>query len=158
MQVAQASFQVASTNIANVGTEGYSRKTVSQEPLVVNGESAGVRLTDIERHVDLAMQRQVRNQTTAVAALEVLESYFQRTQDLFGTVARDSSLSHIVTELGVAWEGLGTSPESAAARLNVVDAALRLAEHLNITTTELQRMRMEADQDIARRYPNQFYP
>ena len=142
MQVTQAAFQVTSTNIANVGTDGYSRKTVGQEPLVVDGRAAGVRLTDIERHVDLALQRQVRDQTMSVGALEVTESYFQRTQGLFGTLADNSSMAHTITELGVGWEALGTSPESIAAR--------QIVEQLNGTSTELQRMRLEADQEIER--------
>jgi len=60
LQTTQAAFQVTTANVANVNTEGYSRKTVAQEPVVVAGVAGGVRLTEIQRHVDKALQTGIR--------------------------------------------------------------------------------------------------
>lgn len=52
--------------------------------------------------------------------------------------------------MGAGWEALGTSTESIAARLEVIGAARQIVDQLNGTSAELQRMRLEADQEIER--------
>lgn len=149
LQVTQGAFQVTASNIANVGTEGYTRKTVAQEAIILNNVSAGVRLTAIQRSVDQALLRQIRGQAMKVAELNVREGFLRRTQDLFGTLANNTSYAHTLTELGTAFEALAASPESPVARLDVIDMARRLAKQLSESTTTLQRMRQEADKKIA---------
>jgi flagellar hook-associated protein 1 FlgK len=150
LQAAQAQLQVTSSNIANVNTEGYSRKTVSATSVVLDGQGAGVSLSDVKRTVDENLLRQIREHIATLAGKQIQNNYLTRTQNLFGTLADNSSLSHGMTDLGSALEALATSPESAVARSDVVDTAWRLAEQLNRTTDQLQQMRAEVDQEIGR--------
>ncbi|MDH3474923.1 MAG: flagellar hook-associated protein FlgK [Rhodospirillales bacterium] len=150
LQAAQAQLQVTSSNIANVNTEGYSRKTVSATSVVLDGQGAGVSLSDIKRTVDENLLRQIREHIATLAGKQIQNDYLTRTQNLFGTLADNSSLSHGITDLGSALEALATSPESAVARSDVVDTAWRLAEQLNRTTDQLQQMRAEVDREIGR--------
>ena len=150
MQAAQAALQVVAGNAANVNTDGYSRKVVQQQTQVVNGNSAGVRVAEITRVVDQNLIDQVRAQLSSVTGLAVRDQYFSRTQQLFGTLGDDSSLSHRLTEIAAAFDSLAATPESIAARTTVVSLAEQLTKHLNAVTTDVQGARQEADAEISR--------
>lgn len=149
LQATQAAFQVTSNNIANANTEGYTKKTTSQSTQIVDGQAAGVSITAIERNVDASLVRQIREQLSKVAGLEVNESYYARMQQLFGTLGNNGSLSHTITELGQALDALATTPESAGARGEVINLARRMTSQLQFMSTEVQRMRLDADADIS---------
>ena len=148
LQATQAAFQVTSNNIANANTDGYTKKTTSQATQIVDGQASGVSITGIKRNVDTSLLRQVREQLSKVAGLEVQEGYFNRMQQLFGTVGNDGSLGHTITELGSALDALATTPESVGARGEVINLSRRLTSQLQFMSTEVQRMRLDADADI----------
>ncbi|MFQ5971725.1 MAG: flagellar hook-associated protein FlgK [Alphaproteobacteria bacterium] len=148
MQAAQAAFQIASNNVANVNTEGYSRKQATQESVVVDGLGSGVTLSEIERIVDKNLLRQVREQASLVSDLRVRDTYLSRMQELFGTLDSNGGLSHLMTELGGAYEALATTPESPAARAELINLAVRTADRLRVFADAAQDMRLEADQQI----------
>jgi flagellar hook-associated protein 1 FlgK len=150
LQATQAALRIASNNIANVNTEGYTRKAVSPMTTVLDGEAAGVELSEIQRSVDENLLRQIRNHIASLAGRRIQNDFLTRTQQLFGTPADNSSLSHAITDLGSALEAMALSPESTIARASAVGTARRLSDQLNAVTRDLQQMRSEADQEIAR--------
>lgn len=149
LQATQSAFQLASNNVANANTEGYTRKTVGQTNQIVNGESSGVKLTAIQRSVDQNLLIQIRDQLSKLAGLEDKNTYYSRMQLLFGTLENNGDLSHAVTELGNALESLSTTPESQSARSDVVNQAARLTNQLNFMSKEIQKMRQETDKQIS---------
>ncbi len=149
LQANQAAFQIASSNVANANTEGYTRKTVGQTNKIVNGESSGVQLTEIRRSVDENLLLQIRGQLSKLSRLTSQDTYYTRMQQLFGTLENNGGLSAAITELGTALESLSTTPESQAARSNVVNQAVRLTNQLQFMSDEVQKMRQEADKQIS---------
>ena len=59
LQVNQASISMVASNVANADTPGYTRKVVNQVSIGA-GSSIGVRVSDIQRQIDLYIQRQLR--------------------------------------------------------------------------------------------------
>ena len=57
MHVAQSQISVVSNNIANIDTEGYTRKTAAQQSAVLAGFGAGVTLKNAQRTVDQSLLR-----------------------------------------------------------------------------------------------------
>ncbi len=150
MQAVQTSFQVTSSNVANASNEDYTRKVTSQSTLIVDGLASGVKIESIRRVVDENLVRQLRDQLSVVSNLSVQDSYYARMQQLFGTLADDSSLSHSISELGSAIDALSTTPESAPARTDVVNLAIRFADELNKIANDIQQMRKDADGEISK--------
>ncbi len=150
LQVTQAALRITSNNIANLNTEGYSRKTAGTLTPVLDGQAAGVSLSEIQRTVDENLLRQIRNHIASLAGQRTQNEFLARTQQLFGTPADDSSISHGITKLGTALEAAALSPNSLTARGSVVDTARRLTDQLNAMTRDLQQMRAEANQEIGR--------
>lgn len=149
LQATQAALQVTSNNVANVNSEGYTRKTVSTQTQIVSGRASGVRLGDIERTVDQNLLRQVREQLSKTGSDEVRDTYFQRTQALFGSPGSDSDITHLVSEMASIVETLATTPEDIASRYNLVSTAVQLTSQLRTLSTEIQEMRADIDRDIA---------
>ena len=116
LQTTQAQLQITSGNIANLNTEGYTRKIAPQQSVVLDGQTAGVELTDIQRNVDENLLRQIRAQIAVLASQQIQSSYLERTQVLFGSLADNASIGHVITELGTALEALGNAPESVSAQ------------------------------------------
>ena len=57
MKVAQNQLEIIGRNVANVDTEGYTRKTAQQNNLVLGGYNAGVKLGDVKRTVNQGLLR-----------------------------------------------------------------------------------------------------
>ena len=149
MQAAQAAVQVSANNVANVNSEGFTRKTVTTQNQAVGGVGTGVRLSTISRVVDENLARQVREQISRTGTLELRQSYLDRTQDMFGTLDSDASIANAIGKLATAVEALAATPESVAGRTDVVSQANDLAGQLRFLTAQLQTMRREADQQVA---------
>ncbi|MDH3919012.1 MAG: flagellar basal body protein, partial [Rhodospirillales bacterium] len=67
LQATQAALRITSLNIANVNTVGYTRKTVNPLTPVLDGEAAGVSLSEIQRTVDEHLLRQIRNHIASLS-------------------------------------------------------------------------------------------
>lgn len=148
LQVSQAQIQLTSNNIANVNTEGYTRKTAALRTLTINGETAGVQLSDIQRTVNDRLLRQLREHISLLSGQKVTSNTLKDTQVLFGTLGDNSSFSHSIKALGSAFEGLGTNPMSLVDKNSALESARVLANQINTMSRNLQQMRVGADRDI----------
>jgi len=149
LSVTQSQMQLVSNNVANASVEGYTRKTAAAVTVVVNGQGAGVRISEIERIVDQNLLRQLRDQLARVGNLDVLNNYFSRVQDLFGAPGNNTDVSHMIGQFGAAIESLTASPELIAGKFDVISRAQSLSDRLNTLTTEIQTMRHEVDSEIS---------
>lgn len=149
LSVTQSQMQLVSNNVANASVEGYTKKTAAAVTVAVNGQGAGVRISEIERIVDQNLLRQLRDQLARVGNLDVLNNYFGRVQDLFGAPGNNTDVSHMIGQLGAALESITASPELAAGKFDVISRAQSLTDRLNMLTTEIQTMRHEVDAEIS---------
>ena len=149
LNVTQSQMQIVSSNVANASTEGYTKKSAAATNLILDGRGAGVRLSEIERIVDQNLLRQLRDQLARVGNLQVQNEYYGRMQDLFGSPGSNSDVSHIIGQLTASVESLTSSPELAAGKFEVIAHAQALAERMATVTTEIQRMRRDADAAIS---------
>ena len=149
LQVAQAQIQITSNNVANVNTEGYTRKLATPSTRAVNGEAAGVQLTEVTRNVSERLLRQLQDHIALLSGQKIQNDFLRGTQALFGSLGDNASLGHAVKELASGFEALGLTPTSLANKSATVEEGRALAAQLNSMSTELQRMRASADREIA---------
>ncbi len=81
LSTAQAGLNVISSNIANVNTEGYTRKVFEPTSRVLAGLGVGVELGDITNRVDQNLLRDVRQERSKFGQLDTKMNYFKRIQD-----------------------------------------------------------------------------
>jgi len=149
LQTTQSALRVTSNNVANANTEGYTRKVAAPISNMVLGQSQGVTLSGIEREVDQNMLRSIRAEMSQVGRFEVRDRFFERMQQMFGSLSSDSALSDGINKFAAKLEALAAFPEDASARLEVVQAAVALTNQITGAAREIQTMRAEADQEIA---------
>jgi len=145
----RTAIDMASQNIANANTEGYSRKAVNLESQNILGMGAGVRVSSITRSVDEFLLRDLRVQTGSLGATQIQKQFFDRMQDLFGSLSSNSSLSNQITSLDTALQALAITPEGVSQRLDVVNAALTMAQRFNAMSNDVQKLRLEAEVEIS---------
>ena len=59
----QSALEAVANNIANVNTEGYSRKDIKMEQRVVSGNGAGVQLAEVRRVIDEGLLKNLRSES-----------------------------------------------------------------------------------------------
>jgi flagellar hook-associated protein FlgK len=117
----QRALGTVSNNIANVGTEGYSRQDVS---LTANTPSKqgnvyignGVRFAGIQRQVDDFVQSNLRNSQSELTTQEPMVSYANRVIDIMG--GESTGLTSALNQFFDAARDLSADPASGIQRAN----------------------------------------
>ncbi|MEE3051494.1 MAG: flagellar hook-associated protein FlgK [Pseudomonadota bacterium] len=147
--VNQQTLDVVANNIANVNSEGYSRKIVNTETRVLNGVPSGIQIADIIRRVDEGLLKNIRIELAELNKFTVQDDFFARTQDLFGKPGENSSLSHLFENFTSALELLAVSPDKSLGQAEVVRQAQDVTFALQNMSETIQELRQQADVDIA---------
>src|SRR3954466_68254 len=148
LSTAQAGLDVISNNIANVNTEGYTRKIFVPESVVLAGNGAGVQVGDIINRVDQNLLKDMRGQHSSVGLLSSQNTYFQRIQDTFGTVSSANSISNQINSMAQEFSTLTTTPETVSQQLAAVQAGTDVADRLANMAATVQTLRLNADREI----------
>ncbi|HAA93299.1 MAG TPA: flagellar hook-associated protein FlgK [Rhodospirillaceae bacterium] len=150
LQSTQRALQTTSDNIANVNTEGYSRKDVTFSSITIDGVGNGVEIGRITRSVDEFLLRQIRDTQAITNNFEIRDKFLQEIQALFGTPSDDNSIATGLADLKNAFEAVALTPENQAFQFEVVGEARELALRMSELATNVQRLRTEAESEIAR--------
>ena len=147
--VNQQTLDVVANNIANVNSEGYSRKIVNTETRVLNGVPSGIQIAEIIRRVDEGLLKNIRIELAELNKFTVQDDFFARTQDLFGKPGENSSLSHLFENFTSALELLAVSPNRSLEQAEVVRQAQDVTFALQNMSETIQELRQQADVAIA---------
>ncbi|WP_417711078.1 flagellar hook-associated protein FlgK [Roseibium aggregatum] len=149
----QVQLSVTSSNIANADTDGYTKKTASQNSETTSGSGTGVSVSTVTSNVSRLLVEQLSEATSGTAAAEKTASYLDRLQTALGSTTSDSgsgtSLANLIADVESALSELATTPESTTLSMAAVDALDTLASEINELSSEVQSLRREADHEIA---------
>jgi len=148
LRISQQQLDTISSNIANAGNEGYSRKILPQTSLVIEGRSAGVRGQPIMRSVDMNLQRDFWSQISSTDFHSVQESYLKRVSDFHGPPDSKFSISAEVSALQDSFAALADSPEDRFLMSTVVAQAQDSAEKISDFATYLSQLRNDTQNEI----------
>ena len=148
IQSSQLALQVNANNIANVNTEGFSRKQVVLSPRRLDELGAGVDIIDITRTVNQFLVNQVRDQGGKLAAISAREEFLTQIQGFLGTPDSNDTFASGLTGMSNNFETLALAPESDAARFSAVNDARKLMSQFTQLAAGIQTLRAEADQSI----------
>ncbi|NET71308.1 MAG: flagellar hook-associated protein FlgK [Sphaerospermopsis sp. SIO1G2] len=150
LNVNQTALSVVSQNIANVNTEGYSRKTVDQSAIYVGkqGIGTGVRVDDIVRKVDAYLQRTTRTQTSQTLATNTVSEYMDRIQVLLGQPGDVNTLDEYLTSFFNDLQSLAETPDRISFREAAVDSGIVLAREIAELAASFEDLRFQADTNI----------
>ena len=148
LMTSQRALDTIAQNVTNVNTPGYVRKVMNQEARVLNGNGAGVQVGSVTRMVSESLLKDIRKQNAALGQLQTEQEYYPRIDDLFGSVADNTSIAHKLNDLSDKFDLLSSQVNKPAVQWSTVQSAQDVADMLDSMTEQLQGLRLQADRDI----------
>ncbi|HVT77406.1 MAG TPA: flagellar hook-associated protein FlgK [Acidimicrobiales bacterium] len=158
---AQRQLEVASHNIANVNTPGYSRQRVELEPSRpqpgVTGSGGGVvgtgvTIKDIIRLRNGLTDSAYWTESGNSGATQVRSDVLQRAESILGPVG--SGVPEGLSKFWTAWDNLSLNGNDTAARQGVLDAGNELASQIRGASAQLQRLTSDTTQNVSETVDN----
>lgn len=153
LRAIQVQMSVASANIANADTDGYSKKSADQATTATSGVGTGVVITGITSSVSKYLVNSIVEATSEDGAASVTADFMDKLSDLMGALSSgdDTSgdtLATVLASLESALDELATTPESQTLASQVVADLEQLAGDLQDLSASIQDLRAEADATI----------
>lgn len=140
----QAAVQVASNNIANASTEGYSRQRVVMRPnqpiqTPLGPAATGVRVAAYERMRDPLLDVSFRRDEGKAAAGGMRRDLMRQIEGVYGEPS-ENGLGATLDAFWNAWDDLANDPLSDSARGMVRQRATQLTSGINRAAAELENV------------------
>lgn len=149
LQFNQRQTQVVAGNISNAGTPGYTRKIITaSETLDASGNVNGVRADQVQRQLDLEVQRLVRENLPGASFANLTADITARLDSLFGAPGDPTSLDALFNEFTKALQDLAATPEDFSIRSSTLSDAQILAQRINAVSDGVQGIRTEQETNI----------
>ncbi|MZR30206.1 flagellar hook-associated protein FlgK [Sneathiella litorea] len=145
----QSAINVTSTNIANVQTEGYSRKTVEYSALTVNGIGTGVEVSEVRRITDEFIAKELRLATAGSEQYKAMSEIYGQLQSLLGDPAANNSLTGKLDSLNSAFAALTIDPTLSVSRAAALNEITNFGIETDRLLSQIQDLRKEADKHVA---------
>ncbi|MBL9121906.1 MAG: flagellar hook-associated protein FlgK [Phycisphaerae bacterium] len=154
LMTSQAAIQVAGNNMANAATPGYHRQVASIVPArddrvgFNSFVGTGVRLRDIGRVVDTALQSRIRSAISRESGTSIDQRFLSSIESLQNELT-DNDLSTRLSEFFNSFSELSNNPNDDAVRSVVLRQASGIAGHINSLRGEYVAVRSEVDRSLA---------
>ncbi|TXM64660.1 flagellar hook-associated protein FlgK [Methylobacterium sp. WL120] len=135
----QAAIGVVSQNIANAGTVGYVKRTLSS--VTTGPYNSGVATGAVARSFDAAALRQLRSETSGAAYTSTKSTIVTQLDKLYGMPGSSTALDGVLNTFTASLQQLAANPTVAAARSTVVGNASALAAAINDAASGVQSLR-----------------
>lgn len=153
LRTSEVGIAVASSNVANTDTDGYTRKTASNVTRSTGTNISSVDVTAVRSNVDRYLLKTLVAAQSDLGYTDTRNSYLDRMQSALGSVSDDDSsgtdIGSMIDALADTLGTLATSPESESAKAATVQDLSDLAESLRSTSSSIQSLRAQADDEIA---------
>lgn len=158
----RVAMDVASGNVANVGTEGYVRRRVNGETVGApvhtamwsryDGSGDGVRVAGVDRMSDALLDVRARREHANQGYLDVRQAVLERVESGIGEPG-DNGVAAAIADFRASWHDLANNPGSDAARSQVMGRAATLADAIRIQSRNIESesgdLRVRAMTDVA---------
>ena len=157
LSAAQVQIAIASSNVSNADTAGYTEEVANQEATVTGGAGSGVEITGISTFVDKLLFKALIGATSDLGSADTSNTYLTELENLYGTVdgssssstATGTSLANTLASFESALSSLAATPSSSSLQSAALQALSDVTTQLNETSKGIQNLRANADQDIA---------
>lgn len=143
----RVAMDVASGNIANVGTDGYARRRVDgiavgapSQPAMwsrYDGAGDGVAVAGVNRMVDALLDVRARREHGNQGYLDIRQTVLERMESGIGEPG-DNGVAAAIADFRAAWHDLANNPGSDAARAQVLGRAATLADAIRIQSRNVE--------------------
>lgn len=150
--VVEKQMAVASNNISNANTEGYTQQTVSTSARVSNGNVMGVSGSVATTTIDQYLEQSIVQNNSSSSQTSTYYSYYQTLADSMGSISTGSTgsndLASELTSLQTSLTTLSNTPNDTATKTKIVSQLSALTSDLRSTSAKIQNQRGQADKEI----------
>jgi flagellar hook-associated protein 1 len=143
------SINLASQNIANALTPGYSRREIEMQEKTLAGIGQGVKTGDTQRVVNNGLLAELRNADANVTYDNTKLAFLNSLTSLFGSVEDADSLSGRIGALETSLVQAASRPDSEQRLKAVLESAQSITAFLNSASKSIQNHRLTADTEIS---------
>jgi len=144
MKAGQDGLDVLSRNVANSGTPGYHKQSLSVID-TLGANSSYVRSGTVTRAFNQTLQNHYTLAASDSGYVNIRSSMLDRWQVALGKPGEAGSIDSAFGDFQTAMSALATSPDNYATRAQAVTSAQTLAGTLNDLSNQLQSLRREAE-------------
>lgn len=137
--------QVTSENLANALTPGYSSQKLN---LSTSQYAAGVRIGDVERNVNPALQSTTRKAEAEYAKIGVYSDFYSRMSNFVGTVDDNMSISSQISNFDAALVEATSRPDSTERLHDLSVKADLIVQSITDAADGLNNQRLAAESSI----------
>ncbi|MEO7085026.1 MAG: flagellar hook-associated protein FlgK [Gemmatimonadaceae bacterium] len=144
MNAQQMAIQIASENVSNATTKGYSKQTVdlaNSLPVVFpfGSVGTGVTIAGITRARDSLLDQTFRQDSAGASSADAKSGALSQIQSLIGEPS-DTGLSTSLDAFWGAWSNLSSNPTNAATKSVVIETGQNVANTLNRFASQLDNL------------------
>ena len=158
LRAQQVQTETATQNVANADNPNYSRQTVDLAPspaypapgfdAIGPGQiGTGVSVVDVRRITDSFTATQLRSALSQQGADSVEQDTTAQIEGIFNELS-SGSISDLLGQFWNAWQEVANAPTDPGVRINLVAKAQSLATALQQSSTQLNDVRQNLDQQI----------
>jgi len=144
------SAETVSNNVSNALTEGYSRQQVEYSPTVLGSQGGGVQIKGITRNEDVLATRLRRDAAADFASTSIKSDALARLAGAMGEPGESGALAVQYAAFEDALSMAISAPDSVALQQGILFSTKSLAATFNQISTELDRVRIDADASISK--------
>ncbi len=157
----QKALDTTGHNVANANTPGYSRQEVvfsSSQPITaltfskaggLGQMGTGVEAADLKRYRDRFLDRQFRNESTALGHWETKERALREVEAIMAEPT-EAGLRAVMDQFWRSLQDLANDPDSSSARALVRERGAAFTNQLNNAARFLSELRANIEADIGR--------
>ena len=142
-------ISVASDNISNAQTPGYSRKTASVVSVQYGADPGGSTIASFGRATDQALTSNYNTATTTAGYYSAQDDYMTQVQAILDATSDNPALSSSLANFSAAWSKYSSQPESTIQQQNVLTAGSQLASTINSIVTQVRSLDAQVQSDTA---------
>jgi flagellar hook-associated protein FlgK len=153
MRMSQAAMEVASHNLANVNTPGYSRQRINLATLTTVNSSwgqmgLGVDANNIQRYHDEFLTRSLITTSSTLGRNVALKSSLDNLE-LFFNESAGNGVNQAMNDFFASWDQLADEPSSEPYREELLETASTLTKQLAMRRDDLDALRVDANERLA---------
>jgi flagellar hook-associated protein 1 len=130
LQVIQKNISVISNNVSNANTAGYSRKSATQESVLLGSDFGGAKISGFTRATNDTVLRSWLDTLADTGKQGAQSAYLGELGELFGTNVDNPVIAKAVERFGSAWRALEAEPENNTRQREVVQRGKELAAEI----------------------------
>jgi len=150
LSVMSRSAEVVSNNVSNALTDGYSRQQIEYTATVLGSQGRGVQIEGITRSEDVLATRLRLSAAADLANTSAKSDALARLAGALGEPGDPGALAVKYATFEDALSIAASAPDSVALQQGILLSAKSLATTLNQISTEVSRVRIDADASIAK--------